>query len=55
MLFLIMLFAMFTDQFGKGLLACLFVLGVCLMVDVLAFFIWASFLASCFSDLLSIF
>lgn len=44
MLFLIMLFAIFTDQFGRGLFACFFLLVACVAIDVFAFFVWSAFI-----------
>ena len=49
---LIMIFVILTGQFGRGLLACFCVLVGFIMIDVLTFFVWASFLLSLVSSIL---
>ena len=48
---LIMILAIMSDQFAYGLLMCFCILIACIMVDVLLFFTWASFLFSFISSI----
>jgi len=43
---LIMVFAILAGQFAEGLLACFCLLVACIMIDILAFFLWSTFLVS---------
>jgi hypothetical protein len=48
---LIMVFAILAGQFAEGLFACFCLLVACVMIDILAFFLWSTFLVSFVSSM----